>query len=139
MGLTKYKLGELIELVQDTNSELQYGPDDVKGMTITKEVIPTKANVSETDLSKFLVVHPGEFIYNPRTHGKRIGFGYNNTNDNFIISWNNIAFKVKPSMKKIVLADYLFCTLNVMNGTEKLVINLGEVQQKSFRGILCVI
>lgn len=24
MGLTKYKLGELIELVQDTNSELQY-------------------------------------------------------------------------------------------------------------------
>lgn len=85
MGLTKYKLGELIELVQDTNSELQYGPDDVKGMTITKEVIPTKANVSETDLSKFLVVHPGEFIYNPRTHGKRIGFGYNNTNDNFII------------------------------------------------------
>jgi type I restriction enzyme S subunit len=36
MGLTKYKLGELIELVQDTNSELQYGPDDVKGMTITK-------------------------------------------------------------------------------------------------------
>ena len=43
MGLTKYKLGELIELVQDTNSELQYGPDDVKGMTITKEVIPTKA------------------------------------------------------------------------------------------------
>ena len=108
MGLTKYKLGELIELVQDTNSELQYGPDDVKGMTITKEVIPTKANVSETDLSKFIVVHPGEFIYNPRTHGKRIGFGYNNTNDNFIISWNNIAFKVKPSMKKIVLADYLF-------------------------------
>lgn len=108
MGLIKYKLGELIELVQDTNSELQYGPDDVKGMTITKEVIPTKANVSETDLSKFLVVHPGEFIYNPRTHGKRIGFGYNNTNDNFIISWNNIAFKVKPSMKNIVLADYLF-------------------------------
>ena len=108
MGLTKYKLGELIELVQDTNSELQYGPDDVKGMTITKEVIPTKANVSETDLSKFLVVHPGEFIYNPRTHGKRTGIGYNNTNDNFIISWNNIAFKVKPSMKKIVLADYLF-------------------------------
>ena len=108
MGLTKYKLGELIELVQDTNSELQYGSDNVKGMTITKEIIPTKANVSGTDLSKFLVVHPGEFIYNPRTHGKRIGFGYNNTNDNFIISWNNIAFKVKPSMKNIILADYLF-------------------------------
>lgn len=108
MGLTKYKLGELIELVLKTNSELQYGPNDVRGMTITKEIIPTKADVTGTDLSKFLVVSPGEFIYNPRTHGKRIGFGYNNTDDTFIISWNNIAFKVKESMKDAVLADYLF-------------------------------
>ena len=108
MGLTKYKLGDLIELVLDANIDLQYGPDDVRGMTITKEIIPTKADVTGTDLSKFLVVHPGEFIYNPRTHGKRIGFGYNNTDENFIISWNNIAFKVKSSMKDTVLADYLF-------------------------------
>ena len=108
MGLTRYKLGELIELVLKTNSELRYGPDDVRGMTITKEIIPTKADVTGTDLSKFLVVSPGEFIYNPRTHGKRIGFGYNNTGDTFIISWNNIAFKVKASMKDVVLADYLF-------------------------------
>ncbi len=108
MALTKYKMGQLIELVLDTNYELLYGPDDVRGMTIAKEIIPTKADVSKTDLSKFLVVHPGEFIYNPRTHGKRIGFGYNNTNSNFIISWNNIAFKVKKEMITIVLADYLF-------------------------------
>lgn len=108
MGLTKYKLGELIELVLKTNSELRYGPDDVRGMTISKEIIPTKADVTGTDLSKFLVVSLGEFIYNPRTHGKRIGFGYNNTGDTFIISWNNIAFKVKESRKDVVLADYLF-------------------------------
>ena len=108
MALTRYKLGELIELVLKTNSELRYGPDDVRGMTITKEIIPTKADVTGTDLLKFLVVSPGEFIYNPRTHGKRIGFGYNNTDDTFIISWNNIAFKVKASMKDVVLADYLF-------------------------------
>ena len=108
MALTKYKMGQLIELVLETNEELLYGPDDVRGMTITKEIIPTKADVSGTDLSKFLVVHPGEFIYNPRTHGKRIGFGYNNTNSNFIISWNNIVFKVKKEMITTVLADYLF-------------------------------
>lgn len=108
MGLTKYKLGKLIELVSDINSELIYGPEDVKGMTITKEIIPTKADVKGTDLSRFLVVSPCQFIYNPRTHGKRIGFGYNNTNDTFIISWNNIAFTIKPSMRDVVLADYLF-------------------------------
>lgn len=108
MALTKYKMGQLIELIQDTNSELLYGPDNVRGMTITKEIIPTKADISGTDLSKFLVVCPGEFIYNPRTHGKKIGFGYNNTNNNFIISWNNIAFKIKKEMISTVLADYLF-------------------------------
>lgn len=108
MGLTKYKLGDLIELVLDINSELIYGSDNVRGMTITKEIIPTKADVTGTDLSRFLVVKPREFIYNPRTHGKKIGFGYNNTQDTFIISWNNIAFRVKASKENIVLSDYLF-------------------------------
>lgn len=108
MALTRYKMDELIELVLDTNTELLYGPKDVRGMTITKEIIPTKADVSGTDLSKFLIVHPGEFVYNPRTHGKKIGFGYNNTTDSFIISWNNIAFKVKEEMRTTVLSDYLF-------------------------------
>ena len=36
MGLTKYKLEELIELVSDTNSELIYGPEDAN-LTITKK------------------------------------------------------------------------------------------------------
>lgn len=108
MTLVKHKIGELIERVLETNSELKFGPDDVKGMTITKEIIPTKANVKSTDLSKFLVVKPGEFIYNPRTHGKKIGFGYNNTNYAFLISWNNIAFRIKKNMENTVLADYLF-------------------------------
>lgn len=112
MGLTRYKLGELLELVVATNTDLKYGSEDVKGMTITKEIIPTKANVTTTDLSKFIVVEPESFIYNPRTHGKRIGFGFNNTNKTIIISWNNIAFKVQDCMKKTILPDYLFLHFN---------------------------
>ena len=112
MGLSKCKLGELIELVTETNSELKYKADNVRGMTITKEIIPTKANVKDTDLSKFLVVHPYEFIFNPRTHGKKIGFGYNNSEDYFLISWNNIAFRVSPKAKNRVLAEYLFLHFN---------------------------
>lgn len=108
MVLTKYKIGDLIELILDTNTELKYGTDDARGMTITKEIIPTKANLDGTDLSKFIIVEPKGFIYNPRTHGKKIGFGYNNSNTAFIISWNNIAFKVKERMKAVVLPDYLF-------------------------------
>ena len=112
MGLSKCKLGELIELVTETNSELKYKADDVRGMTITKEIIPTKANVKDIDLSKFLVVHPHEFIFNPRTHGKKIGFGYNNSEDTFLISWNNIAFRVSSKAKGRVLAKYLFLHFN---------------------------
>lgn len=112
MGLNKYSIGELIELTTETNSDLRYGEDDVRGMTITKQIIPTKANVSGTDLVKFLVVHPDEFVYNPRTHGKKIGFGYNDTEDTFLISWNNIAFRVKEDMRGVVMPEYLFLHFN---------------------------
>lgn len=112
MALSKYKLGELIELTTETNACHQFGANDVRGMTITKQIIPTKANVSIADLSKFLVIHPKEFLFNPRTHGKHIGFGYNNTNDSFIISWNNIGFRIKSKMNSTVLAEYLFIHFN---------------------------
>ena len=112
MGLTKYKLGDLIELVEEINSTGKYGPKDVRGMTITKEIIPTKADVTNTDLRKFLVVHPDEFVFNPRTHGKKIGFGYNNTKECFLISWNNIAFRVKHDALNTVIPSYLFLHFN---------------------------
>lgn len=68
MKLTKYNIGQLIELTTETNENKTYGPDDVRGMTITKQIIPTKADVSAADLRKYLVIHPNEFIFNPRTH-----------------------------------------------------------------------
>lgn len=112
MALNKYKLGELIELTTETNENGTFGVNDVKGMTITKEIIPTKADVSTADLNKFLVIHPNEFVFNPRTHGKHIGFGHNSTGESFLISWNNIGFRVKNEMKRIVLSDYLFLHFN---------------------------
>ncbi|KJS11849.1 MAG: type I restriction endonuclease subunit S [Peptococcaceae bacterium BRH_c8a] len=112
MGLTKCTIGDLIELTTETNADLIYGADDVRGMTITKQIIPTKADVTGTNLNKFLVVHPDEFVYNPRTHGKRIGLGYNDTDESFIISWNNISFRVKENMKSTVLPEYLFLHFN---------------------------
>ena len=112
MGLTKYQIGELIELTTETNFDLRYGVEDVKGMTISKEIIPTKADVTNTDLSKFLVVSPEVFVFNPRTHGKKIGFGYNDTKETFLISWNNVAFCIKQDMKSVVMAKYLFLHFN---------------------------
>ena len=112
MALTKYSIGQLIELTTETNENNLFGADDVRGMTITKQIIPTKADVSTADLGKFLVIHPNEFVFNPRTHGKHIGFGYNDTKESFIISWNNIGFRVKPEMKEVVSSEYLFLHFN---------------------------
>ena len=100
------RLGEYIELCEERNSEGKYTINDVKGMTINKEIIPTKADLRENDLSKFLVVKPREFVYNPRTHGKKIGLGFNNISKAFIISWNNIAFRIID--KNILLPEYLY-------------------------------
>ena len=112
MALSDYRIGELIELTTETNSNGIYGPDDVRGMTITKQIIPTKADVTSTDLRKFLVIHPKEFVFNPRTHGKHIGFGFNDTDESFIISWNNIGFRVKKSKEEVALPEYLFLHFN---------------------------
>lgn len=104
------RLGEYIEQCTAINSDLQFGIDDVRGMTISKEIIPTKANLKSMDLSKFLIVEPKEFVYNPRTHGKKIGLGFNTTDSNFIISWNNIAFRVKDP--NLLCPDYLYILIS---------------------------
>ncbi len=103
-----YSLGDLIEQTDNRNTELKFGVDDVMGMTITKEIMPTKANVVGTDLSNFKIVFPGEFVYNPRTHGKKIGLGFNQSDFPFIITWNNTSFKIKDNMSKMVLPEFLY-------------------------------
>ena len=102
------RLGDYIEQCDVRNEALNYGLDDVMGMTITKDIIPTKANLSGNDLSKFKIVNPYEFIYNPRTHGKRIGLGLNTLDKPFLISWNNIAFRICDKETLLPLYLYIF-------------------------------
>lgn len=132
MALMKTKIGKLIEQTNYLNSNLTFGENDVMGMTIDKRIIPTKADVKDAELSKYLVVNENEFIYNPRTHGKKIGLGFNNLGRKFIISWNNISFKVKDSNE--VLPLYLYMFLIEVNGTENPVLIHGGVQQRFFLG-----
>lgn len=112
MALSEVRLGDLVELVEETNKDLLFGEEDVRGMTITKQIIPTKADVSGADLSKYWIVRPDYFVYNPRTHGKKIGLGYNDSGKSFIISWNNVSFRIKEAMKNKILPQYLFLHFN---------------------------
>lgn len=104
------RLGDYIEQCDERNEALRYGLEYVMGMTITKKIIPTKANLSGNDLSKFKIVKPNEFIYNPRTHGKKIGLGINNSEKPFLISWNNLAFRI--CNEQILMPLYLYMIFN---------------------------
>lgn len=108
----EYKLGELVEQVTETNTELNFGLNDIVGVTIDKKIIPTIANLKETDLKKFVIVSPNDFIYNPRTHGKKIGLGYNNTDRKYIATWNNNTFRIKTEKRNTILSDYLYLYFN---------------------------
>jgi len=101
-------LGSYIEQTDNRNESLIYEQDSVMGMTITKEIMPTKVNVATTDLEKFKIVYPEEFVYNPRTHGRKIGLGFNQMPVPFIITWNNTAFRIIPSKSKNLLPEYLY-------------------------------
>lgn len=114
MALTKYKLGDLIEAVDERNSDLKYRIDSVRGISNTKEIMLTKADVTEKVIQKFYIVEPNQFIYNPRTTrmGSKVGLAYNNTNLPLLFSFNNVAFKIKKDAKKIISPIYLYMFFN---------------------------
>ena len=103
----KYSFGELVELVDEANESLELGINDVVGCTIDKRLIPTIANLIQTDLKKYIIVKPNYFVMNPRTHGVKIGFGYNSTDRSYLATWNNYVFRVKKEMESIVSSDFL--------------------------------
>lgn len=108
MGLTKYSLGQLLDRNIETNIDLEFGIHDVRGVLNSKGISNTKVNVEDRDLSKFLIVRPGGFIFNHRVHDK-LGLGYNTTDETFIFTNDYVAFYVKPEIAHtILLPDYLY-------------------------------
>lgn len=101
-------MGDLVEQVTEVNSDLKYGLNDIVGVTLEKQMIPTIANLTQTNLDNFIIVHPKDFVYNPRTHGKKIGLGFNTTDRCFISTWNNNTFRVKPEMSDVIMPEYLY-------------------------------
>lgn len=107
MALSKQRLGIFIERVDRRNTELEYGIEGVRGVSNTKEIQQTKADVSDRSFSKFQIVQPGEFVFNRRTTrmGEKLGMGYNNIGETFIVTEDYVVFRVID--EKILLPDYL--------------------------------
>lgn len=112
MGLTKYKLGELIEPCDARNYEGIYTLDDIRGISTSKEFIDTKANMDGISLSSYKVVNCQEFAYVADTsrRGDKIAIAFNNSEQAILISSIYTVFCV--SRKNILLSDYLFMYFN---------------------------
>lgn len=112
MALTKYKLGDLIEQSDERNSENQYSVDNVKGISIQKIFIETKANMEGVSLTPYKLVQPDDFAYVTVTsrNGEKITLAHNKTEDTYIVSSSYIVFRVKR--QDLLISDYLFMYFN---------------------------
>lgn len=112
MGLSKYKLGELIEQCDERNDNLTYSIDDVKGISIQKVFIETKADMSGVSLRPYKLVKQNDFAYVTVTsrNGEKITLAHNDTHDTYIVSSSYIVFRVRDTNK--LLNDYLFMYFN---------------------------
>lgn len=110
MGLKKYKLGELIELVVETNSDELFGPNDVRGISNLKEMMSTKADLNGRDLSKFQIVQPGTFVFNHRTsrNGSKFSITYNYDSVPHIFTEDYVVFRIKKDCENILLKEWLY-------------------------------
>ena len=114
MALTKYRLGELIELCEMTNEDLSFGVDDVRGVNNLKKLMPTKADINGRDLAKFQIVHPGEFVFNHRTsrNGSKFSIAYNDGEKPVICTEDYVVFRIREDATKTILAYWLYMFFN---------------------------
>lgn len=112
MGLSKYKLGDLIQLEDERNANHQYLINDVRGISIQKVFIDTKADMRDVSLSPYILVKPGFFAYVTVTsrNGEKITLAHNTTDRTYIVSSSYVVFSVlKPD---VLDSDYLFMYFN---------------------------
>ena len=112
MALRKIKLGELLEQSVNKNNELLYSLEDVRGISIKKIFIETKADMEGVSLKPYLIVKPDEFAYVTVTsrNGEKITLAYNNTQTTYIVSSSYVVFRVKR--KDLLNSTYLFMYFN---------------------------
>lgn len=91
------RLGDYIELRDERNSEGIYTLDNVRGISIEKKLIYTKADMKDVSLTPYKILKPKEFSYVSVTsrNGGKISLAINNTNRTYIVSSSYINFKCK--------------------------------------------
>lgn len=105
------RLGEYIELNMTRNSKGIYGEADAVGVNIEKIILPMRGNIESKDFNKFFLVPPKSFAYNPRG-SRKLGIGLNLTQGTYIITFNDVVFRIKPNKENELHPEFLFIFLS---------------------------
>lgn len=105
MGLTNYRLGDLISVLDERN---EYGLTSFYGLNIDKEFMPTVANTEGLDESKYKVVRNNRFVFSGMQTGRDgcIRISMYTGEEPIIVSPAYTTFEI--SRRDIVLPEYFF-------------------------------
>lgn len=112
MTSNKYKLGELIRHEDRRNEDGLFAVADVKGISIQKHFIETKADMKGVSLTPYKLVVPDSFVYVTITsrNGEKITLAHNNSANTYIVSSSYEVFSVER--KDLLDSEYLFMFFN---------------------------
>ena len=114
LALSRYKLGGLIELRDERNSDGTFTLEDVRGVNNLKSLMPTKADMNGRDLSKFQIVQSGEFVFNHRTsrNGSKFSIACSDEDFSVICTEDYVVFRIKEEARTILMTEWLYMFFN---------------------------
>lgn len=106
------KLGTYISECDTRNANNQYGLSSLRGVSINKEFIESKANMEGVSLTPYKLVKPNEFCFVTITsrNGEKISLAQNTSDETYIVSSSYIVFRVND--EKELLPDFLYLILS---------------------------
>lgn len=107
----KKPIGQYISQTDCRNEKLRYDVSDVRGISIEKRFIDTKANMQGVSLTPYKIIAPEDFCYVTVTsrNGDKVSIAHNDSEESYIVSSSYLSFRVAD--KKEILPKYLFMFL----------------------------
>ena len=104
------KIGEYL-ILSEARNDMGLSADYVRGLAVSKVMIPTKANMDGVGLNNYKIVPPDHIAYVPDTsrRGDKVSMGLNDTKDTYLVSSISTVFTTE---KNALLPEYLmmfFC------------------------------
>ena len=98
--IERNQLGTYISLTNERNENLKYTINSVRGISIEKKFIETKANMEGVSLKPYAIISPNEFAYVTVTsrNGEKISLAFNNSDESYICSSSYVNLRLTMQM-----------------------------------------